>query len=223
MAWLIMEAKRSVRPTEKAYEYIKEKIHDGTFRPAQHLTEVQLSEEIGVSRNTIKKVLLLLAEEKLVVIENNKGASVMSLSVDEIVQYYEIRVKLEEIAVASAAVCITDSQIAMLREVLDKMIVFKDQKNFTEYSKHNILFHNIIYDASEKKIAVNMIREIKTQLSRYQLRTIMVPGRSENSVVEHQKLLDALAAHDTEAAVEAIRIHVGHVLETIYEFKSLFN
>lgn len=218
-----MEAKRSVRPTEKAYQYIKERIHDGTFRPAQHLTEVQLSEEIGVSRNTVKKVLLLLAEEKLVVIENNKGASVMSLSVDEIVQYYEIRLRLEEIAVASASVCITDSQIAKLREVLNKMIEFKDQKNFNEYSKHNILFHNIIYDASEKKIAVNMIREIKTQLSRYQLRTIMVPGRSENSVVEHRRLLEALAAHDTEAAVEAIRVHVGHVLETIYEFKSLFN
>lgn len=218
-----MEAKMVVRPTQKAYEYLKSRILDGTLRPAQHLTEVQLSEEIGVSRNTVKKVLLLLAEEKLVLLENNKGATVMSLSVDEIVQYYEIRMRLEEIAVASAAVNISDDQISELRAVLKKMIEFKEQKNFVEYSRHNQLFHSIIYDASEKRIAVNMIREIKAQLARYQLRTIMVPGRSDVSVVEHQQILDALALHDIDAAVKAIRVHVGHVLETIYEFKSLFN
>ena len=212
-----------IRPNQKAYEYIRSRILDGTFRPAQHLTETQLAEEIHVSRSTIKNVLLKLSEEKLVVIEDNRGAYVISLTVDEIVQYYEIRIRLEEIAVASAAEYITDEQLRQLRSVLEKMVELKEKKDFAEYSKHNRLFHNIIYDASLKKIAVEMIREIKTQLARYQLRTIMVPGRSDNSVEEHRILLDALAAHDKEKAVEAIRTHVGHVLKTIYEYKALFN
>ena len=212
-----------IRPNQKAYEYIRSRILDGTFRPAQHLTETQLAEEIHVSRSTIKNVLLKLSEEKLVVIEDNRGAYVISLTVDEIVQYYEIRIRLEEIAVASAAEYITDEQLRQLRSVLEKMVELKEKKDFAEYSKHNRLFHNIIYDASQKKIAVEMIREIKTQLARYQLRTIMVPGRSDNSVEEHRILLDALAAHDKEKAVEAIRTHVGHVLKTIYEYKALFN
>lgn len=211
------------RPNEKAYEYIKTRILDGTLQPAQHLTEVQLSEEIGVSRNTIKNTLLRLSDEKLVVIENNKGAYVASLTVDEIVQYYEIRIHLEELVVASAAVNITDKEIEKLRVVLDKMVELKESKNFTEYSRHNKMFHNIIYDASKKKVAVGMIHEIKNQLARFQLRTIMVPGRADNSVEEHRILLNALAAHDEKAAVEAIKVHVGHVLKTIYEYKVLFN
>lgn len=212
-----------IRPNEKAYEYIKSRIIDGTLRPAQHLPEIQLSEEIRVSRNTIKNTLLKLSEEKLVVIENNRGAYVASLTVDEIVQYYEIRLHLEEIAIVSAAANITDDQLKQLRSVLDKMIELKEKKDFAEYSRHNKLFHNIIYDASKKTVAVGMIREIKNQLARFQLRTIMVPGRAENSVEEHRALVDALAAHDEKAAVEAIKVHVGHVLETIYEYKVLFN
>ncbi len=40
---------------ETAYVYIKERILNNTYKPSQKLTEIQLADEIGVSRNTIKK------------------------------------------------------------------------------------------------------------------------------------------------------------------------
>lgn len=49
--------------TDYAYSFIKNKILNGTFKPAQKLNESQLSEEIGVSRNTIKKAILMLESE----------------------------------------------------------------------------------------------------------------------------------------------------------------
>ena len=50
------------RANEIAYDHIKNRILDGIYRPAQRLLEAQLSDEIGVSRNTVKKVLLKLEQ-----------------------------------------------------------------------------------------------------------------------------------------------------------------
>lgn len=57
------------RPTEIAYEFIKERILEGIYQPSQKLIENDLSLEIGVSRNTVKKALLKLEQENLVVLE----------------------------------------------------------------------------------------------------------------------------------------------------------
>lgn len=211
-----------VRANQLAYEYIRERIIDGTFRPSQHLVEVQLAEEIGVSRNTIKKVLLQLSEEKLVAIEDNKGASVASLSIDEIQQYYEVRCSLEMIVVRSAASIISDEDLDLLKSLYAEMLILKDNDDIDAYSAHNRMFHDVIYRASDKKIAVDMIRGIKNQMIRFQFRTMVVPGRADNSIKEHKALLEAMINHDPDAAVSAIQAHLVNVSATIVKYKSLF-
>ncbi len=211
-----------VRANQLAYQYIREKILDGTYRPAQRLIEAQLADEIGVSRNTIKKAFLQLSEEKLIVIEDNKGASVVSLSLEEVLQYYEVRRTLEMLVLESAAVLITDEEISGLKSIYEEMVVFNHCGDYDQYSAYNKKFHNIIYNASGKNVAVEMIRGIKTQLSRFQLRTILVPGRAENSLKEHEDLFNALSARDKTKAVEAIETHLNNIMTTIVKYKNLF-
>ncbi|XCS10773.1 GntR family transcriptional regulator [Aeribacillus pallidus] len=83
------------RPMDIAYEYIKERIMNGAFLPSQKLNESELSNQIGVSRNTVKKALFKLEQECLVDMEENKGATVKSFTVKEVVNYFEIRELLE--------------------------------------------------------------------------------------------------------------------------------
>ena len=75
-----------IRANQIAYDYIRSRIIDGTFRPAERLVEAQLAQDIGVSRNTVKKVLLQIEQERLITIEDNKGARVLSLSIEEILR-----------------------------------------------------------------------------------------------------------------------------------------
>ncbi|MPN61434.1 hypothetical protein SDC9_209171 [bioreactor metagenome] len=67
-----------------------------------------------------------------------------------------------------------------------------------------------------------MIKSIKTQLIRFQFRTMLAPGRSDNSILEHQALLDALSKRDEEAASQAITRHIDNVARTIVKYKALF-
>ncbi|GAB7056312.1 MULTISPECIES: GntR family transcriptional regulator [unclassified Paenibacillus] len=207
--------------TEYAYKYIRERILDGTFKPTQKLIESQLSEMISVSRNTVKKALLKLERENLVSIENNKGATIKSFTLEEVKNYLEIREALEGIIARSAAQHIKDTEIDELEQLLLRMEHCMKQNQIDEYSKLNRLFHNILYNASRNIQATEMVSMIKTQLMRFHFRTLLIPGRNESSLNEHKMIFASLKNHDAAMAELAIKQHISNVRKTIennYQF-----
>lgn len=203
--------------TDLAYEYLKSRITDGTYRPAQRLVESQLAEIIGVSRNTVKKALLMLEQANLVTIENNKGATIKSFTLEEVMNYFEIREVLEGLIAKKAARNITDKQLDELEQILKNMKVFIQKGQLDDYSRLNKEFHKIIFSACDNTEAVEMTTAIRTQLIRYHFRTILVPGRNEGSYKEHEQIFMALKNHDEKLAEEKIKAHIGNVRETIRE------
>ncbi|MDO4483749.1 MAG: GntR family transcriptional regulator [Clostridia bacterium] len=82
--------------TTQVYQDLKHKILHSGYAPSESLPEADLATTYSVSRNTIKKALLMLENDGLVVIEPNKGAKVRSYSKTEVLEYLEIREVLEE-------------------------------------------------------------------------------------------------------------------------------
>ena len=93
------------------YSDLKNKIQTGELPPSSRLHEQELSQLYSVSRNTIKKALLMLENEGLVVIEENKGAKVRTYSMEEVLEYLDIRSCLEGFIVERAVPVITEDKI----------------------------------------------------------------------------------------------------------------
>ena len=203
------------RPAEIAYEYIKERILEGIYHPSQKLIENDLALEIGVSRNTVMKALLKLEQENLIVLEKNKGATIKSFSLREIINYLKIREVLEGLIGYSAAENITNEEIEKLEDILQNMKEFLKDNNFDGYSSQNLLFHEIIYNASDNEQATAMVKIIKQQLKRLQIKTLLVPGRNEHSFLEHTNILEALRERDPQKVEERIKVHVANIRNTI--------
>ena len=203
------------RPAEIAYEYIKERILEGTYHPSQKLIENDLALEIGVSRNTVMKALLKLEQENLVVLEKNKGATIKSFSLHEIINYLKIREVLEGLIGYSAAKKITDEDIGRLEQIVGEMREFVKQNNFDAYSGQNLKFHEVIYNASDNEQAVDMVKIIKQQLKRLQIKTLLVPGRNDRSLQEHTNILEALRERDPDKVERYLKEHVANVRSTI--------
>ena len=201
--------------TEYVYEYIKERILNGTYLPAQRLLESQLLEETGASRHTIKKALLKLAQDNLVKLEDNKGAMIRVFTLEEMINYMQIRKVLEGLICGLAVRNISNEELDMLEKILAEMKVLLEQNRNEEYSQLNKVFHNTIYTASKNQNAVDIIQAIKTQMSRLQFRTSLVPGRTQNSYEEHVKIFAALKARYESMAEEAAKDHVGNIMQTI--------
>lgn len=191
------------------YESLKKKIEEGQLSPGENLREMELSGLYNVSRNTIKKALLMLERDTLVVIEQNKGAKVRSYSLEEVLDFLEIRSVLEGFITRLSCLSISDSQLDKLKDILIVMKELKEKNELISYSQNNQKFHEIIYDSCPNKTAMNLLVNLKRQMKKYNTKTILIPGRSGQSFVEHQAIFEALKNGNSD---EAEKLMVKHIL-----------
>lgn len=203
--------------TISVYEDLKDKIMKGIYSPAENLPEVELATTYSVSRNTIKKALLMLESENLVVIERNKGAKVRSYSIEEVMEFLQVRSVLEGFIVKLAVPHFTEQTLEQLQTLLDKMKTAKENRDLITYSGFNQDFHQIIYDVCPNRTAVTMTLNLKTQMRKYNTKTILVPGRDAQSYSEHSAIFDAIRNKNPELAELLMRQHVNNVRNTFIE------
>lgn len=207
--------------TTTVYEKLRERIEQGYYSPAESLPEIELAAEYSVSRNTIKKALLMLEKDSLVVIEQNKGAKVRSYSKAEIMDFLELRAELEGFIVRLAVPKFTKKDIQKLESLLAAMEQRRINADLLGYSALNQEFHALIYEVCPNKMATDLLVKLKSQMRKYNAKTILVPGRDAHSFEEHGKILEAIRNKNAAAAEECMRSHVDNVRKTFEEYYAL--
>lgn len=200
---------------DRVYQQIKQKIIDGDYVPAQRLVETTLARELNVGRYKIRAVLERLQADGLVQIEPNRGATVTTLELDEVLDILVAREALEAGVAYLAAQRIDQDQIQRLSECLDIMRDALASGKYEQYSATNKLFHQTVYEASGNQTMPALIQALRQRLARLQLRAILIPGRREHSLGEHEAILQALQAGDAVAAERAARAHMRSLTSAI--------
>ena len=204
--------------TISVYEALKKRIDEGFYSPAENLRESALAEEYGVSRNTIKKALLMLENDAYVSIEQNKGARVRSYPKSEVLEFLELRQALEGFVIRLTAAAITKETLTQLQGKLDKMSERRAAGDLLGYSAINREFHAVIYAACPNRMAVDVLVKLKNQMKKYNSKSILIPGRSDRSFEEHTAILAALRDRDAEKAQALMERHVRNVRDIYDEY-----
>ena len=200
---------------EMVYSRLEEEILTGELTPGTSLGEIALSERLGVSRTPIRGALHRLSEEGLVEIIPNKGATVVGINIDDLIDIYRLRVRLEGLASALATERITDEEINELSETVD-LAEFYIKRQDTEHIKElDTAFHSIIYKASGSRFLSRTLSELHKKIKSYRKRSLAVPGRLEKSEKEHREILDAIKAKDAELADRLTSLHVRRALDNM--------
>jgi DNA-binding GntR family transcriptional regulator len=197
--------------TSQVFQELRQRILEGIFRPAESLTEVTLAAEFGVSRNTVRKALLKLESENLVVIEENKRARVRFFSVEEVMQYLEVREVLEGFVIRQSVPFIGKPELERMEAILIEMKECLADSDFLQYSRRNWGFHEVAYQVCPNRPAVDMVMVIRNQLKRYNIKTVLVPGRGKESFNEHRGILFALEKRDADKAEKLMREHLSNM------------
>jgi DNA-binding GntR family transcriptional regulator len=200
---------------EDGYARLRDAIVSGRLQPNERLVEAELTAMLGVSRTAVRTALVRLAQEGLVVHERNRGARVRYVDEREAVEIVLARAALEALAVRQAAENATERDVADLRAILREMRVRLDEGDLLGASEENAALHARLLELSGNRTVIRIVSGLRSQLVRFQYRTILVPGRSPRSFEEHTAIVDAVAAGDADAAEAAMRRHLTHVADAL--------
>jgi DNA-binding GntR family transcriptional regulator len=204
---------------QSAYQRLRSAILKGELLPGQRLVEKDLAERFGLGRAAIRTALARLEQEGLVESAPYRGARVRILSEEEALEVLEARMALESLAARHAARKATPEDVARLQGILREMEARYAQGDLLAMSELNALFHRTLVEVSSHQTAARLIEGLRAQGVRHQYRTILVPGRSQRSLEEHRRILEAVSAHDEEAAERAMREHLQGVMAALRQVK----
>lgn len=196
----------------KVYTELQDAILSEQFKKGDALTETLLSEKFGVSRTPVRSALQRLAEDGLVKIVPNRGAVVLGVTKEDILDIYRIRMRLEGLASAMAAEHMTDEQKKKLSEMVE-LSEFYLQKNNTEHLKElDTSFHSMIYEASGSPTIARILSDLHLHTKGYRRTALAVPGRLEKTTEEHRNILNAILSGNAEEADRLTCEHIEHAL-----------
>ncbi|MFD1658294.1 GntR family transcriptional regulator [Streptomyces caeni] len=187
-------------------------ILSGEFVPNQRLVEADLSEQFSASRASVRAALLSLANEGLIERVQNRGARVRAVSLEEAIEISEVRMVIEGLCAARAAERITEEDSEELRSIGESMTAAVESGDVLGYSELNERLHRRIREISGQRTASQALERLNAQNVRHQFRLAVHPGRPKVSLPEHLAIIEAIRAHDADAAEEAARAHLRSVL-----------
>lgn len=225
-------------PHQKLYQKIADaitaQIAEGRFAPGARLpAERDLAEEFGVSRPTIREAMIALEIRGLVGARKGSGiyvnargegdplraAAELDVGAFELI---EARTLFEGEAAALAATSIDDEGIAELRALLREMEKAGSSARAFDVDKR---FHIGIAEASGNSLVRSVIEMLWTVREQSPLCIHMFAQGCREGVTprvdEHQAVVDAIAARDSQRAREAMRSHLRRVTDDLLEATKL--
>lgn len=212
------KAKKSPKKTKPdTTELLRRAIETGRFMPSQRLVETELAEWLGVNRVLVKLALGKLEQEGLVESEPNRGARVRVITEQEAIEILQVRAALESLISAQAARKAKPSDHKRLREIVATLKEAYEKQDYTTYSSQNGLLHSEIRNISGHGTATRVLRSLNSHFVRFQFRTALFPGRLDQSIREHENIVEAICEGDAEKAEAAMRHHLSNVSATLIQ------
>lgn len=200
---------------EVVSETLREAIVSGVLQPGERLMEIQLAEELGVSRTPVREAIRKLELEGFVVMIPRRGTYVADLSIKDINEVFEIRTALDVLAAGLAAERITDDELEELERILVQIGECIEQNNMEPIVELDSQFHDIQYRACRNDRLVGIINNLREQFTRFRSISMAYPGRLKNTLEEHSRLVEAIASRNSELAQKLAREHMENAEQTL--------
>lgn len=200
--------------SDMAADAVLERIVDGRLPDGQRINEVQLSEELGVSRTPLREGLGRLVSEEVVFTEPRRGFFVAPLTVSEFEQLYDIRPLLDPEALRLAGIP-DEARLASLGKLNRKLM--STRKASLAIDTDNA-WHLGLIENCPNKVMLSLIEHFISRTRRYEhalfreTRNVWVAG------TEHDQILEALRQRDLDAACAGLKRNLQSGKEPITEW-----
>jgi len=194
-----------------AYDFIRNAVLSGEFKPGERLIENTLVDLIGVSRTPIREAIKLLATDNYLVMRPNSGAAVANWSMDELEDIFHLRAMIEGSMTERAVHSITNDGIAQLiasADAIDEILVKGSPFDIPKFLEENHKFHTVIRDAAGSEAMEQALRRLISPPIIYQVAHNYSLLELERSNSHHREIIDSMIVKDGHWANHAMQTHV---------------
>jgi DNA-binding GntR family transcriptional regulator len=195
--------------TDYAYSELRRRILDGEFPPGTRLFLRPLAEEFGISVMPVRDAMRLLERDGLVTTKSHRGATVTTISRDEILDLISTRMWIEILAVREATPRHTEETLAEAERALAEAKRAAATGEGLAYTHANRRVHATL-EAPASPAVRQLIEELWDRLWQARRRIslfVMASDRIVGAESEHHELFDAVHRGDADAAAEAMARH----------------
>ena len=194
--------------TPSIQQRVREDIVSGELPFGARVTIDELATRYGVSHMPIREALRELHGEGLVAMEPNRGARIRSIDRDFVANLFEIRGALEALLCRRAAECCTKDDLLQLHAIQADLERHAAAGDYARALASNREFHRTINLVADKLDAIALVDRHWLLIAALWRRYGYGPERFGGVINDHQHLLRALEARDSNAAGVIMAAHV---------------
>ncbi|MES0884191.1 GntR family transcriptional regulator [Roseibium sp. SCP14] len=200
---------------QRVYLALQEAILSLQFLPGAVVRKGLICEKLGVSRSPVSEAIARLSNEGLVDVVPQSATRVAYFSMDDIREGTFLREALELASVAKVARDRTDDQMAQLNRNVRLQALLVEDGDFAGFYQADEEFHAMLMHFTGYPRLKTVARMVSLQVTRARMLLLPTPGRSNETLEEHQAVVDAVRDQDPDAAREAMRYHLGQLMPRI--------
>jgi DNA-binding GntR family transcriptional regulator len=192
---------------QHAYDEIKTRILDSQYAPGALLSEVRLAEDLQISRTPIREALRELSSRGLVQILPKRGVMVSDLTLQDVVEVYQLREQLECFATRLAAIHVGPQDAAAFQADHDRAVASMNRGRLREAYDHSVLMHERIIALAGNSRLTQFMQQLSDQVHRFGLLTLR-NGRVGPALEEHGAIIAAMLDSNGAQAEALMRKHL---------------
>lgn len=194
------------------YTALRTRLSTGRYAPGDRLAEVELADELGVSRTPVREALQRLSADGLVA-RSGRSAVVAGLSDKERGDLFRVRAVLETLAARTAAERQSLGELApaTLKELGRKAVVLEEAVAAGDpraAAQRNFEFHRHIVDAADNAMLSDFLGRAWDRIAVSAVSNLADPVWAAQVVCQHEEIVAAITAGDPDAAAGAMNRHI---------------
>jgi len=214
-----MGALNLIGVTESIVRYLRINIIEGKLQPGQKLNEIDLAEQLGISRPPLREAFRILESENLIINIPRKGCYVSELSMGGCRQIYKARELIE----CGAVDCLKERNVRDLPELAKAIDLTEKQKAISsddnkigEVGSRNPFpyFHIKLVESTGNNWLIHFYNMIAPTLARYQF-MCYVPEILSRIQEEHTVMFDLITKGEYDSAKQLLKKHIDWYVEFI--------